>query len=150
MNYSWKINGIHKANPQEIGEEINSIGNEFTTKDIVNKARNQNTKLHNLFEWNDEIAGEKYREIQAGDIVRNLVIVKRSETGEPQDTNIRVFVSSNQRNGMYKPITSVIRVQEEYELLLEQALKELQAFKNKYANLSELTELFGIIEELAS
>jgi hypothetical protein len=51
---------------------------------------------------------------------------------------------------MYNPITSVIRVQEEYELLLEQALKELQAFKNKYANLSELTELFGIIEELAS
>lgn len=150
MNYSWKINGIYKANPQEIGEEINSIGNEFTTKDIINKARNQNTKLHNLFEWDDVIAGEKYREIQAGDIVRNLVIVKQSETGELQNTNIRVFVNTSQRKGVYKPIASVIKVQEEYELLLQQALKELQVFKNKYANLAELTELFGIIEELAS
>ena len=149
MNYSWKIGGIYKANPQVIGEEIQSLGEQFTVKDIVNKARDNNSNLHNLLEWNDEIAGEKYREIQAGDIVRNLVIVKQVD-GKEENTNIRVFVSSNQRDGVYKPITSVIRVQEEYEQLLQQALRELQAFKNKYKDLSELHEVFEVIEELAS
>lgn len=149
MNYSWKIGGIYKANPQVIGEEIQSLGEHFTVKDIVNKARDNNSNLHNLLEWNDEIAGEKYREIQAGDIVRNLVIVKQVD-GKEKNTNIRVFVSSNKRDGVYKPITSVIRVQEEYEQLLQQALRELQAFKNKYKDLSELNEIFEVIEELVS
>jgi len=150
MKYSWKINGIHKADADIIGNEIQSIGNQFTTKDIVDKARDKNTQLHKLFEWNNKIAGEKYREIQAGDIIRNLVVVKvNTESGASEKTNIRVFVSDNRRNGGYKPITVVLRQQDEYERLLEQAYKELQAFKDKYENLSELSEIFDLIDVIA-
>jgi hypothetical protein len=150
MKCSWKINGIYKADADIIGNEIQSIGSQFTTKDIVNKARDKNTQLHKLFEWNNKIAGEKYREIQAGDIIRNLVVVKvNTESGASEKTNIRVFVSDNRRNGGYKPITVVLRQQDEYERLLEQAYKELQAFKDKYENLSELSEIFDLIDVIA-
>lgn len=150
MKCSWKINGIYKADADVIGNEIQSIGNQFTTKDIVDKARDKNTQLHKLFEWNNKIAGEKYRAIQAGDIIRNLVVVKvNTESGTSEKTNIRVFVSDNRRNGGYKPITVVLRQQDEYERLLEQAYKELQAFKDKYENLSELSEIFDLIDVIA-
>ncbi len=150
MKYSWKIQGIYKADAGVVGNEIQSIGEQFTTKDIVNKAKDKNTQLHKLFEWNDKIAGKKYREIQAGDIIRNLVVVKvDTETGTSKKTNIRVFVSDNRRNGVYKSITVVLRQQDEYERLLEQAYKELQAFKDKYENLSELSEIFDLIDVIA-
>lgn len=130
MKCSWKINGIYKADADIIGNEIQSIGSQFTTKDIVNKARDKNTQLHKLFEWNNKIAGEKYREIQAGDIIRNLVVVKvNTESGASEKTNIRVFVSDNRRNGGYKPITVVLRQQDEYERYLSKHIRNYKRLK---------------------
>lgn len=142
---SWKIDGFYKADPNLVHNEIESIGETFTCKQIVEKAKDRNTELHKCFEWDNEIAADKYRLQQAGLIIRNLVIT-RVEEGKEQKTPLRMFVSTGERTGAYKPVKSVVRIQSEYENLLERAYSELRAFKNKYSMLKELDEILALID----
>lgn len=61
----WKIKGLYKADPVKVYEEINSIGEEYTPADIVELAEDPGSELHKCFEWDDSIAADKYRLIQA-------------------------------------------------------------------------------------
>lgn len=146
MLATWKCEGIYKADANKVAEEITGIGKEFSVKQIVDKARNSSTELHKCFEWNDSVAGEKYREIQAQNIVRQLVIVRNEPDKKPEKTNVRMIVSDGQRTGTYKPIQFVVRKEDEYEAMLERARAELRAFKAKYSQLSELGEILALID----
>lgn len=142
---SWKIGGIFKADAEKVASEITNIGDGCTPIEIVEYAKNPSTELNKCFEWNDTVAAEKYRINQAGDVLRNLIIVKVDEK-EEKPTNIRFF--SNVGQSTYKPTLVVYQNQVEYERLLQQALRELDAFKKKYRELSELEEVFKVIEEV--
>jgi hypothetical protein len=143
---SWKVAGIFKADASRVAEEITNLGKECTTKDIVNVARNSSSELHKCFEWDDTVAGEKYREIQAQQILRSLVISKQVENKDP--VTYRLFVNTGDRDGKYKPVEVVVKQKDEYEKLLETAKRELQAFKDKYSILVELNDLFNEIDKL--
>ncbi len=147
MEASWKIGGIFKADAHEVAKEICSIGDECTPQDLVKYARNENSELHKCFEWNDSIAGEKYRELQAQKVLTTLVITK--DLGEDKKpVQYRLFVNTGDRSGNYKPLPVVIRKQDEYGRLLEMAKRELQAFKKKYSILAELENVFLEIDSL--
>lgn len=142
---SWKIDGIFKADAEKVASEITSIGEECKPCEVVEYAKNPQTELNKCFEWNDTIAAEKYRISQAGDIIRNLVIVKVADNVE-EKTNIRFFSSTGQTT--YKPTQVMYQNQTEYERLLQQAVKELEAFKKKYKSISGLEEVFKAIDEV--
>lgn len=143
---TWKMEGIFKADPNLVAQEITSIGDDFTCSQIVDKARDENTELHKCFEWNDSVAAEKYRLKQAQQVVTHLVIVRQNPDKEPEKTNIRLLVNDGTNTNTYKPIRFVVKKQDEYEQLLEKARAELQAFKRKYSNLSELEEILSLID----
>ena len=146
MEAKWKIDGIFKADASKVATEVKRLGDEITPKDITRFARAEGSELHKCFEWNDTVAGEKYREIQAQQILRYLVISKQVEDKEP--VTYRLFVNTGDRDGKYKPMEYVVRQPFEYEKLLEAAKKELQAFKLKYSILVELSELFKEIDNI--
>ena len=144
---TWKSDtGIfkNKANAQLCAEEILSIGDEATAKQIVDKARNNETELHKCFEWNNDVAAEMYRIQQARDIVANLVIVRTEEQIEKNEPEIRVFHKPTTTSG-YKPIQVIIQNKDEYQELLKRAYAELSAFKRKYSNLQELDYIISLI-----
>ena len=149
--YAWKPGTIYtKADAQKVGEEIYSLADkdtkEISTKSVVDKARDEDSAMHNLFEWNDEIAAEKYRERQAGNIIRSIVFVKTDqESGEKEASPIRVFYSQGHGTNAYKPTSYVVQNKSEYERLLAQAYEELRIFKKKYSYLSELDEIIALI-----
>lgn len=141
----WK-NGFEtmfKADAQLVAEEIRSIGEEPTTKQIVDAARDPKTELHKCFEWDDAVAAEKYRLKQAQYVVHFLVI--QNEPDKADKPEIRVFHKTKTGEG-YKEIRRIVRQEDEYQALLERALAELHAFKIKYACLSELQEIFDLID----
>lgn len=140
----WKEGyGIYqRANAQTVAEEIMAIGDDATPQEIVAKARDDSTELHKCFEWDDDLAAEKYRLIQAREIVRHLVI---KEDEVPKDRpEVRFFFKPNKDEG-YKPTKVVVRKEDEYQRLLAQAWAELQAFKQKYSCLVELKEILELI-----
>ena len=141
MAVVWKFGNMFKGNAEKIYSEIQSIGEEATAKQILDYARDENTELHKCFEWDDSIAAERWRLQQARLIVCNLVY-QEPEKHEP--TKIRVMQSTE--NNTYKPVRLILQNKPEYEQLLNRALAELHAFKERYKNLSELEEILALID----
>lgn len=141
MKASWKFDGLFKADANTVAKEIESI--KATPENIVKYAKSESTELHKCFEWNDSVAGHKYRCIQAQQIVRNLVVVKE-ETEEK--TPIRFFYNTGDGSGEYKPVKMILRNEDEYQALLKRAMEELHSFKKKYSCLSELEEILALID----
>ena len=58
---SWKpgFESIYKADANKVYEEIQSLGEKCSKEDIVNKARDEHTELHQCFEWDDTRAAEQ-------------------------------------------------------------------------------------------
>lgn len=141
MKASWKFDGLFKADANTVAKEIESI--KATPENIVQFAKSENTELHKCFEWNDSVAGHKYRCIQAQQVIRNLVVVKE-ETEEK--TPIRFFYNTGDRSGEYKPVKMILKNENEYQSLLKRAMEELYSFKKKYSCLSELEEILALID----
>lgn len=141
---SWKSGfGIFKADAQKVAEEILSIGEEATTEQIIEKGRDENTELHKCFEWDDSVAAEKWRLVQARKICETLVI--RREPEAPKEApEIRVFHKTESTGG-YKPIHTIIQHEDEYQKLLQRAFAEFHALKLKYQHLQELDYITSII-----
>ena len=134
------------ADPNKVVDELNSIGTSFSAKDVVNKARDPKTELHKCFEWNDAVAAEKYRESQARTVVGNLKItVIKGPSKQPEPIDIRYYSMASAR-GNYEPTEIIVRNQDKFDMLKEQALRELQTFRKKYAALNGLEAVFDAID----
>lgn len=141
QSVKWKFKQ-YKADANKAYEEISSLA-EITPQNVVNLARDEKSVIHNDFEWNDEIAGEKYRNIQAGEMIRNFVIETKSE----EKVTPRAFQITTVTN-VYKPIEFFLKNEDEYRSLLKRALAELQGFKARYSSLVELEDVFNAIDAL--
>ena len=142
MQAEWKIKGLFKADAQRVADEIGE--NSITPEQVLEKARNdENSELHKCFEWNDGIAAEKYRLIQARKIIINLAYVPKEKTDEP----VRCFQITREKS-VYMPTKQFLVNSNEYQDLLKRAKVELESFKRRYATLSELEAVFEAIENI--
>lgn len=143
MVYDWKVRGIYPVEAQAAGEEISRIYEKYgslTASDIVNESRDAAAPLHPCFEWDDAVAAEKYRERQAGDIVRAIVAVPQNDDAVEVT---RAFVSIQ---NSYMPISVAVTRRDAMEELLATARRELAAFQRKYRVLTQLQAVFDAID----
>ena len=146
--YKWKIEGIWEQDANIVGNVLKSLADEnnLSPESVLETARNENSPLHNLFEWDNVIAAEKYRLNQARQIIQQIVIVNDHPNAEPRQ--IRAFVTESKNDGHYQLITTVIENPDTYEVLLRRAKFELQIFKNKYKSIVEFRDLFEEIDKV--
>lgn len=141
--YSWKVwNYSQDAN--EVGKELEKLGDNVTAEGVVNLARNDKSVLHEMFEWNDGIAAEKYRNQQARNIITSIQV--NIVTDEDKPRQIRAFVTTK-KNTVYEPIEKVVKDTDRYAILLERAYNELNAIKQKYTELQEIQDLLRDIPQ---
>lgn len=141
----WQVEGLHKGDAQKCYAECQTL-DAVTPENVLEKARNKGTELHKCFEWNDSIASEKYRLIQARDVIRHFVIVTPEKENE-EPTKIRTYQISS-TSTVYKPTRMFLQEPDEYKTLLKRAKEELQAFKRRYKMLAELESIFAEIDLL--
>lgn len=146
--YKWKVDGIWKQDANIVGNELKALADNdnLSPESVLNSARDENSPLHNLFEWDDKVAAEKYRLNQARQIIQQIVIVNDHPNAEPRQ--IRAFVTESKNDGHYQLITTVIENPDTYEVLLKRAKFELQMFKDKYQSILEFKELFEEIDRV--
>lgn len=75
-HYSWNVN-LFKVSAEIVGAEMEKIekrDGEVTPKALLEEARSTNSPIHNLFDWNDTTAAEKYRLSQAGLAIRQIKV----------------------------------------------------------------------------
>ncbi len=143
MTYQWKVAGFHKVSADVAGavcEKLEAEGN-LTAKALVDASRPEDAPLHSEFEWSDDVAAEKWREQQGRLIINQLTVVFDNQ--EP----VRKFFNIEKATPTYSSIDVILKNEDTKEQLLQLALKELNAFKRKYSQLTELSKLFDAISE---
>lgn len=140
MSVAWKFSA-YKADAEKAYSEISQLS-EITPQNVLNLAKNEDSEIHNDFEWDDSIAGEKYRLHQARQMIQSLVF----KTEEPDRTPTRVLQITTERN-VYKPTEFFVKHEDEYQALLNRALSELESFQNRYKSLAELEDVLDSIEK---
>jgi hypothetical protein len=150
MIYEWKRNMPVKA--QTAGEHLEKLERkhgQLSPKLIVEDSRPEGATLHKCFEWNDDIAAEKYRENQARFILQNLVTVSVKQMTQNEQSEVRAFVNvTKAEERAYVSINAVMNDTDMRSELLRTALAELAAFKKKYQQLKELAEVFKVVDRL--
>lgn len=147
MVYQYKVKGLHKAPAQVAGEICEWLENSqqgLSPKTLLDASRDVNAPLHNEFEWDDSEAAERYREQQAGGIIRNLYIVPAERSPE-ESTRAFVNVHSEIKTGSYHNIRVVLDDDTMRERLFAAAKRDMQSFIDKYKTLEALS---GVISEM--
>lgn len=144
MVFAWKV-PIYSVSAQAAGEELERIKAErgsLTPEDIVDESRDSKAVLHGCFEWDDHKAAEQYRCSQASKILRTIVTTVEPQAGA-EPVKVRAFVPIE---GNYESIHKVVRAADMYETLLEDARKELDAFRQKYQSIKALSGVLSAID----
>ena len=115
-------------------------GDVLTPIQIVDKAKPKASPIHECFEWNDEIAGDKYRLWQARYLIGRIEIIVVSDGEEDQ---IRAFHNISVQDGEEHERGYVtlkdIRENEDYlEIVLAGALDEIKSWQRRYSQYKRL------------
>ncbi len=114
----------------------------LTPQLVVDVARAEDHPLHSRFEWDDALAGEAYRRVQAQQLIRSVRIVHEAPA-EQDETAVRAFHSVPRPDGpTYVPVEEVAEDEFSRELVLRQAERE---WKQLYRRYSHLAEFLGIV-----
>jgi len=108
---------------------------------VVQEARPTSSPLHSQFEWDDSQAAEKYRIQQARQLI-NVVVETIPGLKEPVPVFVSLTPDRARDGGGYRLLTTVLTDKMSKELLLQDALNELEIFQRKYARLKELAAVF--------
>src|SRR3990167_8520546 len=110
MAYEFKRAARVSGDPEIIGNELRKLmdahGGSVTPTDIVAAARKKGSPLHEFFEWDDTVAAEQYRLVQARFLLRIIVNIDDSEN-RPM---VRAFVhvDPNLQSSRYMQIESAL------------------------------------------
>jgi hypothetical protein len=137
---------------QKVVAELRRIAAEhdglLNPSDVVQAARPKASPLHGKFEWDDSEAAERYRLWQA----RQLISVTVEYIGGQENGMLsRVFVSltsDRKEDGGYRTIDAVLSKRSDREQLLQDALDDMETFKNRYREIKELTEVFAAMRKV--
>jgi len=123
-----------------IGDELLALQNDegkINPAEAVEWARtNVDSHLHAKLEWDDSVAGEKYRIWQ----VRTLISVHIVDS---EGARKFVSLSIDRKEGGYRPINEVLARIDLREVMLRDALEELERVQRKYQHLQELSEVWA-------
>lgn len=144
MTYKWKSVG-YSADANKVGNEIEEL-EEVTNVSVLEKAKDKNSELHKCFEWDDTVAGDKYRLIQASTVISSISIVVNEDTNEEKIIKkyVKVYDESKEKN-KFKSIVEVLKNDSEYMQIVDKAEKEFLDYKKKYESILQLRDLKDII-----
>jgi hypothetical protein len=153
MVYRWADRAHSPAgiSAQVAGEEIERVRSKLgfiTPLELLDASRQRDSRLHSAFEWNDSVAGERYRQEQARHIIK-AVIVEISQKDEGS-VEVRAFVSVRPETDSGKPsFTSLGDAMADSDLreqVVIRAYQELRGWHKRYSVYQELAEAAREIE----
>ena len=109
---------------------------------VVQKARNPQSSMHQYFEWEDADAAESYRLFQARQLIKQ-VKVKYEGKEISAFHNVQVIVADAPERG-YVHLQTLLSNEAMKEQVVQRAAAEIEYWQKKYEDYSELS---GIIND---
>jgi hypothetical protein len=115
---------------------------------IVDAARSPRSLLHRYFEWDDDVAAERYRLKQAQSLVQAVVLVVEYE-GRQIETRAwsSIRVKTPEWTGrVYMETSKAMDVPDLRAQLLGAALRDMKIFRARYAALREVADVLAAMD----
>ena len=122
---------------------------------LVEVARDEAHPLHSCFEWDDTVAGERYRQGQALEMIRAskyIQMLNESRANSIQtvvrSVEVRTYLRGRQEKGpaAFKMRNEVLSDEDDHAATVEQFRSELRAWCARVVDIEELQVLRGMIE----
>ena len=151
--YSYRRGFNFKVPAQVVGETLEGLAQsgELTSKRFLDVSRPESAPTHNMFEWDDSVAAERYRLQQATVAINSVevqIVNEATASVISQAAFVNVVSKAPARTGSFTPIEVALSDENMRNVLLENALNELKAFRRKYSQLSELADVFFEIKKI--
>ena len=150
-----------KTVSEELREIYNNSHGILKPQNVLDYAKNKNTALHRKFEWDDRVAGEKYRLWQARQIISYEVEITPADSEGPIDLYIATKENQKQRtyqslsidraedNG-YRHIDDIMDNDYFKEQLFDDFKQDANRLRTKYQRLQRLDSVFHAIDKVVS
>ena len=146
LRYEFKQGARYGIAADVVGSELAKIQQEHgvtTPHAVVEAGRPEDAPLHPVFEWRNEVAGEKYRVWQARNLIKAVVTIEE-KNGKDESTQVYVHVPKgsagddelNQTPSGYQPVSVVVSRPDMYASALSELAGKVSAAK---ASLEALT-----------
>lgn len=114
----------------------------LTPRLVVDVARDPAHPLHNRFEWNDAVAGERWREQQAHELIRSVRVVYRDADDSGPERSVRAFHAIRKDSGhVYEPADRVAHDPVMNEVLRMDMRREWHALRRRWEGWDEFTDM---------
>lgn len=150
MGISWVKGSCFKAKPEVAKQVMDELAAEgrLSPAELVEVSRPKDAPLHkDFFSLTDREAAQKYREDRARIMIASIVVTQDAEEDE---VPVRAFFNIERGTHEYIPTEIIMSDEAKAARLLEIAKKEMIAFRNKYAALTELASVFDAIDSVTA
>lgn len=115
----------------------------LTPDAVVTAARPADHPLHSRFEWDDAVAGEEFRRVQARELIRSVRVVYREATEKDPARSVRAFhaVRDDEGERDYAPLDDVVASPFLTKLVLADMRREWLALRRRYESFDEFWRL---------
>jgi hypothetical protein len=141
----------HLMDADEVGKELAELRAEgdCSPRAIWRRARRRGSVMNGAFTWDVQQAAEERWEEQARYILRHHILAEVEDIVVKGVVRSHVFKQDKTKEGQgdWIFVAEALMSAEGRADLLSIALRELEAFRRKYADLSELCEVFRVIKE---
>lgn len=125
---------------REVLRDLHDQHHYLTPRMVLNVARDPQHPLHGQFEWDDRVAGERYRIEQARVLIRSFRITYRDDMNERHE--VRSYVSTLSETGpVYRATEEVVSDDVARAVLLRALERDLNLLHRKYGHLEEFAAI---------
>jgi len=150
----WRSSSKISLDPELVFDELTKIadknGGSLFPEAVVAAAKSRRSPLHTVFQWDDDVAANLFRVDQARHLIRSVEVTYV----ELPEAPVRAFhiqrieeVDGSERNAYWN--TDEILSDPDTRIdLLERAISDLKAVRQRYRVLTELSEVFSEIDKV--
>lgn len=150
VRWAWRSGGRFAVRAEVAGASLDAIrrrDGSITPAAVVDAARDPDHPLHRAFDWDDGSASQKYRLLQARQLINSVRVVR--DVGGPGQTAF-VSVTVRETGRGYLPASVVMGDAEYRAESLAEALAALRGWRTRYAHLTELAEVFRVADRVGA
>jgi hypothetical protein len=143
---------------EEITKELTYIASQndgvLNPHQVVDFARNPETELHKKFEWDEGLAAEGFRVIQARGLLKRIKLIVWREQGEDRHIEVGIvheyqsLPDDRTSEGGYRKTVDIFSDADQTKLLLKSAKQDFLALEKKYANLEQLSSVWAEVHKI--
>jgi hypothetical protein len=161
--YGWAYGhtgGIKPDVAATVVQQIYAVQGAVTPEAVVEVARPSDAPLHPAFEWDDAVAAEAYREVQARAMLGKLVVAYRRDDGSltqptrylvklqaraDEDVEDETLQSATEPH-VYIPVRRVMEEDVLRRKYVREAYLSVVSWRRRYQHLAEFASIFEAID----